>query len=297
MNKFYWVSAYTLLVLVFTVIYTVIWIRSPDSFIINEDLNMSPFVEARNVLWGDGNYQVNSVTTLYGLKQELDSLYLKKSKQEKKSMTADQQLKDLSPHEKSAFDQMAKEREINIEKYIDDNLSQYRKISEEFISEIKKQESHLNRVEDAFKRLPLISKVGAKRIEYADFKILFAQKKYEVHSYVLSNFGSFASKEIINKVMELQDNRIDYLKEGAGLQRELRNIRGKISEIIKFHYEQRKSRLGAIDFLYFSIGISTTTTFGDIVANSKVARAFVVLQLILSVVVVGGCLNSLAKKK
>jgi hypothetical protein len=57
---------------------------------------------------------------------------------------------------------------------------------------------------------------------------------------------------------------------------------------------KRVGRVGFVDFLYFSIGVSTTTTFGDIIPNHTVTRFVVTLQLLASIIIVGLFVNSLS---
>jgi len=297
MKKIKWVIGYFTIVLIFAAMYSILWERSPDSFIVNDDLNMTPFVEARNVLWGNEDYQVSSVTTLSKLKSELDALYTKMATHEEKASNTDEELKELTSFEKSVYSKMEEEREISIEKYKIKELSENESIGKEYVLEIERKEEKLKAIEDPSKRLTLIIELGDRRVEYANFRVLAAQKEYDVYSYILSNFGSFASRETINRVMELRDRRINLLKESSSLQISAGEVRGQISELLNLHYKKRKNRLGFVDFLYYSIGISTTTTFGDITANSKTARTLVGIQLILCVIVVGMFLNSLNYKR
>lgn len=297
MKKFRWLIIYVSIVLVFAGIYSVLWERSPDSFIVNDDLNTAPFVKARNLLWGDGDFRMSNATTLADLEKTLHKLYLKISEREKKSDEISAELDELTSIENAAYEKMEEEREVNIEKYRRESLSSYEDQERKYVSEIKKQEEHLSTILDPEKRLPLIIKLGDKRIEYANFRVIVAQKKYGVSRYIISNFGSFASKETINKVKVLQDSRINFLIESSELQLSAGKIREKILDLLKMHYQERKSRLNFVDFLYYSIGISTTTTFGDITANSKVARAFVGFQLILCVIIIGLFLGGLSNNR
>ena len=51
--------------------------------------------------------------------------------------------------------------------------------------------------------------------------------------------------------------------------------------------------MGILDFIYFSIGISTTSVFGDIMPNNKWLRSTISLQIIVSIVLVGLFVNAL----
>ncbi|HHT0525037.1 TPA: ion channel [Klebsiella michiganensis] len=62
--------------------------------------------------------------------------------------------------------------------------------------------------------------------------------------------------------------------------------------------KRQKEDLNFWDFFFYSIGISTTTTFGDLVANSRLIRMLVCIQLLLSILVLANVTqNFLSKNK
>jgi hypothetical protein len=63
--------------------------------------------------------------------------------------------------------------------------------------------------------------------------------------------------------------------------------------LIESWERERLARLSYFDFLYFSIGVATSNTFGDLIPNDRSVRYLIVLQLFLSLVLVGLFLNAL----
>jgi hypothetical protein len=59
---------------------------------------------------------------------------------------------------------------------------------------------------------------------------------------------------------------------------------------------ERIDRVGFLDFVYFSIGVATGTTFGDIVPNHVFTRSIVAVQLLTSIIIVGFFVNSLSPR-
>lgn len=73
-------------------------------------------------------------------------------------------------------------------------------------------------------------------------------------------------------------NNLTFIVEKAQIRLELKSTLEQEEKI-------RKKKLNFLDFLFYSIGISTTTTFGEIVANSRIVRSIVSFQLLSSVFV------------
>lgn len=51
-----------------------------------------------------------------------------------------------------------------------------------------------------------------------------------------------------------------------------------------------------LDFFYYSVGISTTTTFGDIMASSPGARGMVTFQLLVSIFILAFATSKVVTK-
>lgn len=71
-------------------------------------------------------------------------------------------------------------------------------------------------------------------------------------------------------------------------------IRNKSQSMLE---KLKKDDLNFLDFLFYSIGISTTTTFGDLLANSRLIRLIVCVQLLLSIIVLANVTQRFLSKK
>ena len=106
----------------------------------------------------------------------------------------------------------------------------------------------------------------------------------------------FTSKETRDDLIKLNEQRTSYNDKRFKLVKEMGDKRSAAIDNVGRYYKQYMARLNIIDFIYFSVGISTTTTFGDMVASDRLIRAFVSLQLLLCIFIVGGFLNSVMNK-
>lgn len=125
------------------------------------------------------------------------------------------------------------------------------------------------------------------RVTLAQAAYTAAMKRSEVATYVLKNIGSLAEPAAISALSSIQQRLRDNTLGQKQLDQKLGDIRGEAYETLRQWYVARLGRLDWLDFLYFSVGVSTTTTFGDIVPNSRPARIAVLTQLVVSVVIVG----------
>lgn len=73
-------------------------------------------------------------------------------------------------------------------------------------------------------------------------------------------------------------------------------VRSIRDEVNRFHLN-RSASVTFLDFLYYSICVSTTVSFGDIAPNNGWTRFFAAIELLSCIVLVSFILNGLIKKK
>jgi len=73
-----------------------------------------------------------------------------------------------------------------------------------------------------------------------------------------------------------------------------RSERSTLASNFKQARDKIISKVGWADFLYFSACVSTTTTFGDIVANNTLVRIFVACQIFSGIIIVSLMLNAIS---
>lgn len=77
---------------------------------------------------------------------------------------------------------------------------------------------------------------------------------------------------------------------------DLMQQRTKLIDVAQAWREQRLEAVSWVDFLFFSIGISTTTTYGDVVGNSRLVRSLIAAQLLICVFVMAGFVSSVVSR-
>ena len=277
---------YFCIVVVFSLFYYGYWYVNPDSFIINSALNIHPFDEINDYLWSDSQgYEVNSIKNLNDLKNEYDNYYLDLNRTQSEIKDTKNDIDKIENEEIK----LAKKRDIEIEKnikiYKETQMSSFVEKETLLQEELSQLEKSLPIITKTESDIQLIRKVGDKRVELAEHRLIMAYKAVNVSEYILSNFGMFISQKTRDEYSELSEKKAQKYERSYQLEKKLRKVRSEAIDTIRTHIRSVRDRLCIIDFFYFSIGISTTTTFGDIVVNDKVIRALVSIQLILCIFV------------
>lgn len=293
-----WGILYLLSVLFFSFIYYTFWKCNPDSFIINSDLNVHPFYDINKMLWDDAeyDYKLGDEVNLKELKKENDEYVLKRNKDKNELVKINDKIQRTERELNALYEIQNNEIDKNKEKYEQEKLSPFiikeRKLGE-IIANLEKELPQKIKTEDDVRKIQFIND---KRVELATVRLEKARQSYNNADFFLHNIASFMSQETREKITTLNNQEIEYHEERFQLEKMMRDSRSTVIENIGRYINRYRERVDIIDFFYFSIGISTTTTFGDIVASDKIIRAVVSIQLILCILIVGGFVNSILKK-
>ena len=274
------------------------WWLKPDSFIINPGLNVQPFQEINHFLWDDSpNYLTSRNIGLREIKIEYDKNYIK-------IQNAIDGIKKVDQRHKKLEDE-AEKLSIVRDNEVDENFSAYdiRMLKPFKNFEVKLQDE----LSDLEKKLPKTIKnqsdlekikiVGEKRIELASARLKTAVQAAKNSQFLLDNIPAFFSKSTAKKYNEISNERSLLYKKRYDLEKERGEARVIAIDTVSKDLAEIRNRVKWSDFVFFSVGISTTTTFGDLVANDRATKSIVSIQLLLCLFIVGGFLNSVIKTK
>lgn len=284
-------------IVLFAIIYTTIWSYEPDSFIVNTELNVYPFHETMVFLWEDQK-NIDNNNADYELKKIYSEFipYIQKINNSENALKLKNErlieIKKESNELNIIGDQEIQETKLRLEKENVDPI-RVQKLDLDtkvqfLISQISKKNNLLEiyeidqQLKEAFK---LLEEINQK---------LYKTEMNNINQF-LENPRSFRSEKVNHKLNKLYAEEQNIDRDKINLIQDIRNNRQKLSEEFQKYYTQRKAKLGIIDFLYFSVGIATTTTFGDIIGNTKGIRALITLELIICLVLLTGLLNSIFK--
>lgn len=129
--------------------------------------------------------------------------------------------------------------------------------------------------------------LNGKYVELAHLEEGYTKKNLEVCSYVIEHWGSFIPDSTSEKLTHLNERRDRLARENSEMENQKTIVARNIAELINQFHQYRKETVGWEDFLYYSICVSTTASFGDIAPNSNWTRRIAILELLFCVLLVG----------
>ena len=139
--------------------------------------------------------------------------------------------------------------------------------------------------------------IQGKYVELANMKYQYAVKNYDVQSYIVSHYGSFIPDSLLNLFNKSYSYNLELSNDIYQLEKEMREVSKTISDYSRAFHDNRIETVKFWDFLYYSICVSTTVSFGDIVPNSGLTRLLAVLELLLCLVIVGSIVNTIINRE
>lgn len=279
------------LVLISGAIYWIAWQARPDYFIVQQEVNLYPIDSMYSSLMND-QFQPSTfeLSGLGDLSKEANRLMSNAKELKSKQETLRTEIESLEAESKRLSNRLEANRSNRIDEYRRNELGPYETKVSELKNEITEMEDRIPSNSDVFH--PLSKVVADLRLELANQELLLANRKLEVAKKIVNEYAKFAVPEensawlaiydqIGIKLNDLNDTNLRYGK-----------LRIDAYDLVGKWQDQRSRRLGFIDFIYFSLGVSTTTTFGDIIPNHWVIRLLVFIQLLISIVIVGLFVNS-----
>lgn len=284
--------AWLTLTLIFSVIYWVAWMARSDSFIINKEFNLNPVEQIRErVLLSytsiDGAVMPeHPVLQPIGLEEmtlalvELDSL----------TREINSSLTPLNIRLKSLETESGRISRLHSQA-MSDNMEAYRtKELAPAEAEVKRRAEAVASMErtqglspNSYQKIIL----AEARVELASARLTEATKSAQVATYILDNIGTFADSYTTEAIQKLDANLQHGAAERESLMLSLRQLRERTSQTAASWRERRTDRLGWLDFVYFSVAVSSSTTFGDIIPNTRLVRMAALAQLLVSIFLLG----------
>ena len=260
-----------------------------DSFILNNQLNLTPIHDAYEFLWIDKKKEKTTLPSmgLDDLQVRIDKIISRIENTKKYLKDIEQTKIRLKEQRKFFLEKNSEEYEKNIDKYKNTKkkMSIYLK-EKALIKELEVLDSLSSKNNSVI--------IANKRVKLSQITLKRLEEDLRTATYILKNVGSFNNPEVSEKILNIDEN----LSLLSNKSMKYLTLMGD-DRILMYQYldewsSERKHLLNFMDFFYYSVGISTTTTFGDITANSRLVRSFVSLQLLLSVLVMGMFFNAIS---
>ena len=139
--------------------------------------------------------------------------------------------------------------------------------------------------------------IQGKYVELANFKSDYAKKNAKILDYVIKHFGSFIPDSLSKELTSLNQTEIQMGNRIQDLENSRRAVSSKIKKSVNLFHMNRRESVSFLDFLYYSICVSTTVSFGDIAPNNGWTRFFAILELLSCLILVGVIIDKINKNK
>lgn len=291
----WWLVSYLAIVLMFSGLYFFVWSARPDSFIVNSELNLDPLSDVPLLAWQEmGTRGTTSAPNLSDISKELAAIKAKINMLDLKVRSLDQQVDS----NRAELAEVGRRNETIMMA----NGERYR---QDVTAEASRSVADAERVLKAFSEsgspvretTPLYGVAEANlRVKVAELRVVQAEQVAEAYRYFTSNIGQFGDPELTARMDELHAKSQAQALERQQASEDLMQQRKKLIAVAQSWREKRLEAVSWEDFLFFSIGISTTTTYGDVVGNSKLVRSLIAAQLLICVFVMAGFVSSVVSR-
>jgi Ion channel len=277
-----------------SLVYWGMWEKNPDYFIVQGEVNLYPLTSVDDFLWNNTlTTTMEQTKSLGDLVPEANRLILEARRLREQRSTLQVAIASLEEKSKELDKAMEYGRAKNIEKYKRNELEAMEADRANYLVQIEAYEKQISNAESNYDPRRIV--IADMRVELARKDVRLAQRRYEIANQIAKEYGSFAKPEdtVAWKSVYDEIERTEAKLNAADLDNS--KLREQAFELVGNWRKERISRLGIVDFAYFSLGVATTTTFGDIVPNHSLTRFVVTIQLLISVLVVGLFVNLLSK--
>lgn len=283
---------YFAIVTVAAFIYGLIWMRHPDYYVVQQEINLYPLRTIETLVRTETlPAVVPSFIGLSDLSQKATNLI---NAAQRLRAERDQVAEDIQRLERevAAASQILEEnRRKRIDEYYHREVGPLLEKRAQLVHKIDELEKNASTDPGSYRNARI--SIAELRVQLAQLDYQISLKQLDVAERTLHEYGQFAKAEDMDNWRQME-------QQAEGARETLRILNNKWldqrrdAEIaLGEWYSARIAKLTALDFVFFSLGVSTTTTFGDIIPNHSVVRAIVVAQLLSSLVIVGLFINSL----
>lgn len=142
----------------------------------------------------------------------------------------------------------------------------------------------------------LVLAIEGKYVELAEARVDYARKNAELQASINEQYATLMPNNLKDDYLEQFQHYIETLISIRRLETSRLNIYDKIGSLSAAFHNNRIQTVGFWDFLYYSVCVSTTVSFGDIAPNDSFTRTWALIELLLCVGIVGYIVNSIAPR-
>ena len=275
-------ATYFAIALLFSFVYYIAWQMNTDAFIVHQEMNLRPLA-----LWRKLSVRLRGTSTPPGLvvgEKPLEEIFRKYSELSTNESRLAAELESISPQLEHASSEVKRlgqlhnaELAANMAALLEKQEQQHRSALKEILNKLSDRlATDTNAIQDASAAADRAMDDAAAMRDFSADSLLSQSTKTKYLADL--NKAISAEASLRNRQLQVTD--------------EIRTVRSASRSLLETWEQQRLNRLSYFDFLYFSMGVATANTFGDLIPNDRAVRFMIVTQLILSLTLVGIFVNS-----
>lgn len=133
-------------------------------------------------------------------------------------------------------------------------------------------------------------------VELAILKYDYAVELAKTYSLLLEHYGAFIPNDISDSLVVMNGRQIQKEAMLSSSQTILRDLSHEILDYSSSFQKVRRESMSYWTFVYYSIGVSTTFSYGDIAPNSSLTRCLSCIELLICIIIVALFIESLIPK-
>jgi hypothetical protein len=142
-------------------------------------------------------------------------------------------------------------------------------------------------------RVSIEHAIGEVRIQAAQNEVALAEHQIAVSEKIITQYGQFASPQYLSQLQNVQDSIRSVRDTLNSVEQRFGVLRVAAEDSLQAWTARRQNRVDFWYFIYFSLGISTSNAFGDLIPNHTFVRMTVITQIFSSVIIISVFLGSL----
>ena len=281
------VSIYLITILLFSVVYYLFFLTNTASFYVSSQYN-----ERVRSVWDaiehEGIFEIKDLTEVPFALDEFN-----------------QRIRNINDSIIASYDYEAalKAEQESVKISIDQVYSRLEDSRYEQVEEFKSK--HLQPYQDSLERFKnFIAQLGLDEkemiskgyyLELAKLELVVAQKNSELCDYVLSNWSGFGDRAHYDSYDTLVTRDLDIQNKLSECQEKRRDWLARYNQLVKDFHWNRIEKVRFIDFVHFSLLVSTSNSFGDILPNTTYTRILVSIQLLIGIFLLAMFMEELFK--
>jgi hypothetical protein len=272
--------------------YWLIWMRHPDYYVVQQEINLYPLQTIETLVRTETlPAVVPSFIGLGDLSQKATNLINVAQHLRAEKAQVSEDVKRLEREVSAASQILEENRRKRIDEYYNREVGPLLEKRAQLVRKIDELEKNTSTDPGSYRNAGI--SIAELRVQLAKLDYETSSKQLDVAERTLREYGQFAKAEDMGNWRQMEQQAEGAREALRILDNKWREHRMDAEKALGEWYSARIPKLTAIDFVYFSLGVSTTTTFGDIIPNHSIVRAIVVAQLLASLVIVGLFINSL----